>query len=226
MDEETNAFEGDFPMKHFVVTIQRQFGSMGRPIAKRMSEILGVEFYDRDIVEAAAKRLEMPVDVVKEEEERAKPQPSSDRFLRMCFPLSDGTNSTQDEIFRVQKSVIEEIAKRESCIIVGRCSDFILGNRPDCMHIFIYAPYKKRVYYSIHELGLGDKEARHMIHEVDKARRSYHMQYAGFAPGDPRFKHLLIDSSLFGIEGTAQYLAEGVRRKFADDPEETETHGI
>ncbi|HCW24445.1 MAG TPA: cytidylate kinase-like family protein [Lachnospiraceae bacterium] len=210
-------------MDHYVVTIQRQFGSMGRPIAKQMAQILGINFYDRDIVEAAAKKLDLPVDVVKKEEEKATPRLASQDFLRMCFPLDDGTSSTQDDIFIAQKRVIEEIVKKEDCIIVGRCSDFILHDDPNAIHIFIYAPFQARVYHCTHDLGLTEKEAKHMIREVDKARRSYHMRYAGYAPGDPRFKQLLIDSSLFGVEGTAQYLAEGVRRKFGTLNQETET---
>lgn len=199
--------------QHFVVTIQRQFGSMGRSIAKRMSEILGIEYYDRDIVEAAARKLDLPVSVVKEEEEKAEPQPLNP-FLRMRFPLDDGTSETQDNIFLAQKNVIRRVAQEHSCIIVGRCADFVLGDMENSMHIFIYAPYKKRVWNCVHELHMEDKEARHMIHEIDKARRSYHMRYAGYAPSDPRFKDLLIDSSCFGVEGTAQFLADGVRRKF------------
>lgn len=200
-------------MEHYVVTIQRQFGSMGRPIAKKMSEILGIDYYDRDIVEAAAKKLDLPVSVVKKEEERATLVPHNP-FVRMCFPLDDGTSDTQDDIFAAQKNVIRQIAEQETCIIVGRCADFILSDMPNSFHIFIYAPYKARVYNSVHSLGLGEKEARHMIHEVDKARRSYHMRYAGYAPGDPRFKQLLIDSSFLGVDGTAEFLAEGVRKRF------------
>ena len=200
-------------MEHYVVTIQRQFGSMGRPIAKKMSEILGINYYDRDIVEAAAKKLDLPVSVVKKEEERAATV-ITNPFLRMCFPLDDGTSETQDDIFVAQKNVIRQIAKQETCIIVGRCADFILSDLENSCHIFIYAPYKTRIYNCVHSLGMKEKEARHMIHEVDKARRSYHMRYAGYAPGDPRFKQLLIDSSFLGVDGTAEYLAEGIRRKF------------
>ena len=90
-------------MEHYVVTIQRQFGSMGRPIAKKMSEILGIDYYDRDIVEAAAKKLDLPVSVVKKEEERATLVPHNP-FVRMCFPLDDGTSDTQDDIFARSRS--------------------------------------------------------------------------------------------------------------------------
>ena len=88
--------------KKYVVTIARQFGSLGRPIAKLMSNKLGVEYYDRDIVDQAAKKLNLPVSVVDEVEETAKKVKASP-FARMMFPLGKGTSNTQDKIFEAQR---------------------------------------------------------------------------------------------------------------------------
>ncbi|MGN1183686.1 MAG: AAA family ATPase [Oliverpabstia sp.] len=200
-------------MEKFVVTITRQFGSLGRPVAKRMSEILGIEYYDRDIVDQAAKKLKLPVSVINQEEEKAA-KPEISPFSRMMFPLGKGTSSTQDSIFEAQKNIIEFLAEKNSCIIVGRCSDFILGDEKNSMHIYIYASYEARLKHCIEDLGMEEAEARRMIKSVDEARNSYHMQYAGYLPDDKRFKDILIDSSLFGVEGTAEFLAEAVRKKF------------
>ena len=82
------------------------------------------------------------------------------------------------------------------------------------MHIYIYASYEARLKHCIEDLGMEEAEARRMIKSVDEARNSYHMQYAGYLPDDERFKDILIDSSLFGVEGTAEFLAEAVRKKF------------
>lgn len=200
-------------MEKFVVTITRQFGSLGRPVAKRMSEILGIEYYDRDIVDQAAKKLKLPVSVINQEEEKAA-KPEISPFSRMMFPLGKGTSSTQDSIFEAQKNIIEFLAEKHSCIIVGRCSDFILGDEKNSMHIYIYASYEARLKHCTEDLGMEEAEARRMIKSVDEARNSYHMQYAGYLPDDKRFKDILIDSSLFGVEGTAEFLAEAVRKKF------------
>ena len=89
-------------MEHFVVTITRQFGSLGRPIARQMSEILGIDYYDRDIVDQAAKKLKLPISVVDQEEEKAVKQ-AVNPFSRMIFPLGKGTSNTQDKIFDTQK---------------------------------------------------------------------------------------------------------------------------
>lgn len=200
-------------MDKFVVTIARQFGSMGRPIAKRMSELLGIEYFDRDIVDQAAKKLKLPVSVVNQEEERAKKQEKSPLSM-MMFPLGKGTNATQDQIFEAQKNIIEFLAERGNCIIVGRCSDFILSEMERSMHIYIYASYEARLRHCIEDLGLEEQEARRMIRSVDEARNSYHLQYAGFLPDDRRHKDIMIDSSLFGVDGTAEFLADAVKKKF------------
>ena len=197
----------------YVVTITRQSGSLGRPIAKRMSEILDIEYYDRDLVDEAARKLKLPVSVVDREEESARKLPYNP-FTRMKYPLGKGTSETQDAIFEAQENIIRFLAEKETCIIVGRCSDFILEEMKNSMHIYIYAPYDVRVQQSVENLKLELSEARQMIVDVDEARDSYHMHYAGYLPDDKNHKDILIDSSFLGVEKTAQYLAEAVRQKF------------
>lgn len=200
-------------MEKYVVTITRQFGSLGRPIARKMSELLGVEYYDRDIVDQAAQKLKLPVSLVNEQEEKAVKQVKNP-FSRMMFPLGKGTSNTQDEIFEAQENIIKFLAERESCIIVGRCSDFILSDVKNAIHIYIYASYEARLKHCIEDLHMEESEARSMMKSVDEARNSYHMQYAGYLPDDRRHKDILIDSSLFGVDGTAEFLAEAVQKKF------------
>ena len=199
--------------RNYVITITRQFGSMGRPIAKKMAQKLGIEYYDRDIVDQAAKKLDLPVSVVDENEESAK-KIVTNPFSRMKYPLGKGTDSTQDKIFEVQQNIIKFLAEKETCIIVGRCSDFILSDMENVMNICIYAPYEDRVQHCVNDLHLEINEARKMIVEVDEARDSYHMNYAGYLPDDKNHKDIMIDSSIFGVEGTADYLVEAVRRRF------------
>lgn len=199
--------------RKYVITITRQFGSMGRPIAKKMAQKLGIEYYDRDIVDQAAKKLDLPVSVVDENEESAK-KIVTNPFSRMKYPLGKGTDSTQDKIFEVQQNIIKFLAEKETCIIVGRCSDFILSDMENVMNICIYAPYEDRVQHCVNDLHLEINEARKMIVEVDEARDSYHMNYAGYLPDDKNHKDIMIDSSIFGVEGTADYLVEAVRRRF------------
>lgn len=199
----------------YVVTITRQFGSMGRPIARKMAEMLGIEYYDRDLVDQAAEKLNLPVSVISEVEEKANSL-SKNPFFRMASPLGSGTITTQDKIFEAQQNIIKFLAEKETCVIVGRCADFTLSEMENAIHIYIYASYEARLEHCIKDLGMEEDEARRMMAAVDKARESYHMNFAGYMPDDKSHKDILIDSSLLGVEGTAEYLVELVKKKFGE----------
>lgn len=193
----------------FAVTITREFGSMGRPIAKKAAAMLGIECYDRDIVEETAKKMNLPLSVVSKEEESAKTA-----FFNMKYPLGMGTSEMQDNIFITQQKIINQLVEKESCFIVGRCSDYILKNMENAFHVYIYASYEDKLKNCVELLGMKEEEARKMIVDVDKARASYHKHYAGYAINDMRYKNLMIDSSLVGVDGTAELLVDLVRKKF------------
>jgi cytidylate kinase len=197
-------------MSKYVITITRQFGSLGRPIAKRLSEILNIEYYDRDIVEASAQKLNLPVSVISDQEE------SSSDFFKMLFPLGTENSSNQKKIFETQSKIIQELADKETCIIVGRCSDYILRNEKNAFHIYIYAPLDARMRNCVDSLGMSTSEAEKMIMSVDKARLAFHKQYAKYSPGEPISKHIMVNSAFLGVEGTAQLLAYVVRKKFGE----------
>lgn len=195
--------------KKFVVTITRQFGSLGRPIAREMSELLGIEYYDRDIVEETSKQMKLPVSKISEHEEKYH-----SNLFSMILPLGSDNVTRQDEIFEVQKGIIRDLAARESCIIVGRCADYIFRDNPNALNIYIYAPIEARYKNCVETLKMSPEEATKMIYKVDRARCSYHKRYAKYAPGDLDSKQIMIDSSIFGVDGTAEILADIVRRRF------------
>lgn len=196
-------------MELYTVTITRQFGSMGQAIAKHMAEILEIEYYDRDILEKVSEQTGLMMSTIRDEEERAQ-----SRFGFMRFPLGRQTNDVQDKIFKVQEQVIQELAEQQSCIIVGRCADYVLRDFPNTVNIYIYAPENDRIQNCIERFDMSEREAKSMIQDVDEARIAYHMQYAGYAPDDVMHKDILINSSFLGVEGTAQYLCECIKEKF------------
>ena len=193
-------------MNKYVITVTRQFGSMGRPIAKKLAQRLGINYYDRDIVDMTAKKLNIPVSVISELEESVQ-----GKFFRMKYPLGMGTSEMQNSIFETQKKIIRDIADKETCLIVGRCSDYILQEYQNSLHIFIYAPYQVRYQNCLNDFGMQPDEAKKMILEVDKARERYHRSYAGYLPQDYRYKNLMIDSSVMGREGTVDFLEQYIR---------------
>ena len=190
-------------MEQYVVTVSRQFGSMGRTIAKQMAEKLGIEFYDRDIVEETAKRMGLPVSVISQKEENA-----NSIYFKRQYPLGMGVSNMQDEIFSIQKNIIEALAKKESCIIVGRCAESILADWKNHLRVYIYAPYEKRLKNCTEILKMEEKTARKMIREVDRSRELYHRRYCPEYTDAFSNRDLLIDSSRFGIEKTAEILVK------------------
>jgi len=197
-------------MEQYVITISRQFGSMGRTIAQHLSEELGIEFYDRDIVEATAKRMGESVKAISNAEESA-----GSFFLRKKYPFKMGIYSISDEIYAVQKNIIRDMAQKQSCIIVGRCADSILQDMPNHLNVYIYAPFEARLYNCTHDLMMDESTARKMIKEVDTARTNYQRKYCPEVKSVFDHKDLMIDSSKFGIDGTVKLLSGIVKERWA-----------
>lgn len=187
---------------------------MGRTIAQLMAWDLGVNFYDRDIVEETAKRMGLPISVISAKEENA-----NSVYFKRQYPLGMGLSNMQDEIFSIQKNIIEDLAKKESCIIVGRCADSILADMENRLSVYIYAPYEKRFANCTKILKMEEKVARRMIREVDRSRELYHRRYCPEYTDPFSNRDLLIDSSRFGIEKTAEMLSEIVRDLFVSGDE-------
>lgn len=196
----------------YVVTISRQFGSMGRSIAKKLSENLGIEFLDRDIVEETSKRMGLPISMISKEEEAYKAG-----FSGRIYPLGVGIPSIKDEIFEVQKNIIRDFASADSCIIVGRCAEHVLRDYPNKLSIYIYASKEQRIKNCIEHLEMDEKTAKRMIREVDAARENYHKLYIQGYESPFHGKDLCINSGSFGIEGTAEIISEIVRKKFTNE---------
>ncbi len=196
--------------KPYIITITRQFGSLGRPIARLMSRLLDIEYYDRDILEMASKELNQSTTELNAFDERS--------YRRMKYPLGLGDHDMQNKLFATQKCIISELAlKEQSCIIVGRCSDFILKDYPNLLNVYIYAPYEARLENCINILGISPQEAPKMIKDVDKARSNFHKYYTNEPIDTTHNRHLLIDSSLLGAEKTAEMLADIARYRFQSD---------
>lgn len=196
-------------MKQYVVTISRQFGSMGRMIAQQLSRELGVEFYDRDIVEETASRMGLPVSVISNTEEISK-----SIYFKQQYPLGMGITSMKDEIFLIQKNIIRDLAQKESCIIVGRCADSILMDMDNHLNVYIYAPMDARLRNCVELAKLDEKTAKKMIREIDRSRELYHRRYCPEYIDPSTNKDIMIDSSRFGAEGTVKILAGLVREMF------------
>ncbi len=194
---------------HYVITISREFASLGRSIAQLTAKELGIYYMDRDIVEETAKRLGLPVSEIGESEERV-----SNRFLYRKFPLGRAPKTLEDEIFQVQSNIIQDTAASRDCIIVGRCAESVLRNRTRRLSIYIRAPYEARLRNCIESLEMDYSTAERMIHDVDLARERYRERYVYELKDEFTDRDIIMDSSAFGVEGTATLIAAMARARF------------
>jgi cytidylate kinase len=190
-------------LEPYVITVSRQFASLGRTIASQLAENLNIEFYDRDIVEETAKRMNLPISLISESEEQVR-----NGFFKRKYPRGMENANLQDEIFMVQTNIIKDVVKKESCIIVGRCGYYLLKDHPRSLHVYIYAPYEERLRNCIDVLKMNEKIARRMIHDVDKAREVYMRSYCKASYSIFDSFDIMIDSSRFGVKGTASIIKE------------------
>ena len=194
-------------MKKFVITIAREFGSLGRPIAKRLAELLNVEFYDRDIVEAAAKKMSLPVSVISKHEEKKS------GFFQMMFPLGTESMERQKAIFDCQSKIISDLAAKESCIIVGRCADYALKDYDNKLNVFVHAPMSFKKSRIQEQYEIPEAKVKDVAIKTDKQRASYYNYYTSKKWGDLKSYDLCIDSSILGIDGTVELIKQAVALK-------------
>ncbi len=199
-----------------VITIARQFGSGGREIGNRLSEILGIPLYDRELITAAAKAGNLHPEVAEKADEKASSS--------LLYTLAMGSNiftshggglslPVNDRLYLLQSDFIREKAAEGSCIIVGRCADHILKDNANRFSVFVYAPLSvRRRRVTERHPELSENGALELINKTDKRRATYYNFYTGGKWGKYENYQMALDSGALGIEGTADLLAEAARR--------------
>ena len=181
-------------MKHIVITIGREYGSGGRLIAKQLSEEMGITFYDKQLITDVAKKTGFSEHFIR----NAEHQRPTNSFLYDLY-TSVQTPSIPDQVFIAQAKVIKEAAARESCVIVGRCADYILRDQPNCLKVFVNAPLDQRVRRAREEYGVQENNLESFVLRQDKARASYYNYFATGRWGQSREYDLCINSRI-GID--------------------------
>lgn len=187
-------------MKHVVITIGCEYGAGGPEIGQMLASALGVEYYDRDLVDSVVKKLNIDQGLV----EKADEQPHVNHTFQTT--LGPRYANLTNQVISTQYEVIHKMAEKGSCVIIGRSSDFILKDRKDVLNIFVYAPKDVRVRSIMERKGVDEKRAKELVDYYDVMNHSRHKYITGTYRGDRHNRHILIDSSLLGWEKTAQYL--------------------
>lgn len=202
-----------------VITIGRQFGSGGRNVGEKVAEYFNIPFYDKELVEMAAQKSNLSQEALKEVDEHA-----TNSFL---YSLASGNYSLRginapiyyempinDKLFIAQAEVIKEIAKKGSCVIVGRCADYVLENENvDLLNVFIHGSVDYRAGRVMDALGIKQNKARDKVIKTDKQRRTYYDYYTSKDWGVMSNYDLCINAETFGIEGAANLIISYAKTK-------------
>lgn len=158
-----------------VIVIGRQYGSGGHDIGKALAEKLGYEFYDQEIIEMIAGTIGMSPNFISRQEETMINNLLYDFANQMYLYGDKVEESPKDKIFEAESKTIKELAEKGNCVIVGRCSDYILRDQENVLKLFLSAPLKARIKRTKKKMNINDKEAEQKIHKEDKRRSdNYH----------------------------------------------------
>lgn len=205
-------------MEKFVVNIGRQLGSGGREIGEKLAKRLGIDFYDKELINLASQESGICREFFEKADEKASQGIVSGLF-GMRFPfISDGAMPmmnclSNDALFQVQSDVIRKLASGKSCLFVGRCADYVLRDHPRCANVFIASTREDRIQRLCRLHSISTEAAEEMMTKADKRRSSYYNYYSYKTWGAAATYHLCIDSSVLGIEGTTDFIETFIRKK-------------
>lgn len=208
-----------------IITIGREYGSGGGEIGKIVADRLGIPFYDHEIIDITAKSSGLSADFIKENEQSIANGWLYNLLLGASYAapgISGGAYSAAgnaplaDQVFNAQRKVIIELAKKGPCVIVGRCSDYVLRHcdeiqKEDLLNVFIYADMKDKVKRAVEQYGLNPETAEKEIKQIDKRRANHYNTFTERTWGNRIHYDLLINSSLVGVEETAHMIEEIVK---------------
>lgn len=195
-----------------IITIGRQYGSGGHDIGKQLAEELNVPFYDKALLERAAKDSGLCQEIFENHDE--KPTNSFLYSLVMdTYSLGYTTSSFSEmplnhKIFLAQFDAIKNIAKEGPCVIVGRCADYALADFPNVVNVFLHADMQDRIVRIARRHDLTDAKAKDLIIKTDKRRASYYNYYTSKKWGDAAGYDLSLNTATLGIDGTIHMIRE------------------
>lgn len=202
-------------MKNYIVTIAREYGSGGRECGKKLAELTGYKFYDKDLITLAAQKSGMSTDALNSVDEKA----ASSLLYTLALGSSiynSGMGSVNlpinDKLFVVQSQIIKDIAySGEGAIIVGRCADYVLSERDNVVKVYITSDFDTRVNTVMKRHDLTQSQARDLIIKTDKRRSNYYSYYTGEKWGKADKYDVVVSTARIGIDGAAGLIADYIK---------------
>ena len=202
-------------MKHIIVNVGRQVGAGGQEIGRMLAQDFDAKFYDRELLNLAAKESGFSEKFFKQSDEKQG-------FLRGLFNVQVphfslgsvyGSNFSQEGLFQFQSDAIRKAASEGSCVFLGRCADYVLRDFENVVNVFITASIDFRVELVSKVKELDAEHARKLIEHVEHRRAEYYNYYTGKKWGAAESYDLCIDASLLGLEETEKIIADFIRKR-------------
>ena len=200
-----------------IITISREYGSGGRQVGLTVAKKLGMEFYDKELIDAAAKEIGFPTEMIADREQRLTNSLlynfAMGTLYGIAYPREPKVSELPltEQIYQAQKKSIEEAAKRGSCSFVGRGADYILKSRPDVLRVFIYADRDIRKRRAIEEYGEIEEYIDEFMYQTDKRRRIHYENYTNQKWGSRENYDLMLNSGDLGLDKCVELLCEAVK---------------
>ena len=203
-------------MKHMIINVGRQVGAGGQEIGRMLAEDFDAKFYDRELLNLAAKESGFSEKFFKQNDEKKG-------FLRGLLNVQTphlsggnlyGSNFSQERLFQFQSDAIRKAAQEDSCVFLGRCADYVLRDFDNVVNVFITASMDFRIQLVSKVKELDAEHARKLIEHVESRRAQYYNYYTGKKWGAAESYDLCIDASILGLEETEKLIAEFIRKKF------------
>ena len=195
--------------ERIVITLAREYGSGGRYIGKLIAEKLGIKLYDKNFITKLSEETGLSEDYIEENEQSRKNLANLNNGY--YYGLSNA-----DELFIKESELIKEIANKESCVIVGRCANFILQENKDVLKVFIYSDMDSKIKRANKYYGLDKKKAEKEIKRIDKLRANHCKHYVGKEWKNVENYDICINSDLYGVEETAELICNMIKRKYLE----------
>lgn len=189
-------------MTHKIITISREFGSGGRTIGKEVAKRLGIPCYDSELIQQIALKSGYSKEYIEQTEDV-----SSIFSNRMFF------STNEDYLWQIQCQIIQDLAEKEACVIVGRCADYILKDKYDCLNVFIHADIEYRAKRIVDVYGQREESPIQRIKEKDKRRKAYHRFYTDMKWGYAQNYDLCLNSGKLGINTCIELILKAYNKE-------------
>lgn len=184
-----------------IITISREFGSGGRRIGELVAERLGIPFYDKALVQMAAKDTGFSEEFINRVERRATSSFLFNLAVTGFYADHSGADAMapQDSVYFAQSKVIKELAAQGSCVIIGRCADYVLRDNPNCLSVFVYADLESKLRRAVDEYGFEEKKAGRILADRDRSRAVYYNHYTERKWGNRSNYQLMLSTGALGF---------------------------